>query len=225
MTNGGLDVDYPDDEGSQRNDEKALISYAVESIRSMHLTNTNDYSRLFEIQVDQRLSSYKRWSEPWRAGIVILSAMEIDWYLSDAEQDSMALFRRPPSRLPTGYVGTGGGEVCAEIVLKFLRHWFAEIRAIICEGERLGAATKAADLSSKTIATAIAVWLSNMFGMSSPVAAGLATLILLVLGQAAKEAFCQMTQDQIVSRVTDKLEDKTDGRLLSYVSDVPGEPT
>src|SRR4029453_7467437 len=97
-----------------------LISYAVESIRSMHLTNTNDYSRPFEVQVDQRLSSYKRWSEPWRAGIVILSAMEIDWYLSDAEQDSMALFRHPPSHLPEGYVGAGGGEVCAEIVLKFL---------------------------------------------------------------------------------------------------------
>jgi len=117
-----------------------------------------------------------------------------------AEQDPLALFS-PVSMVPEGYVG-GSSDTCARIVRGFLHHWFTEIRTIICEQEQLGAAAKTADLSNKTVATALAVWLTGIFGITSPVAIGLATLILLVLGQATKDAFCQMTQAQVVNGIS-----------------------
>jgi len=55
-----------------------------------------------------------------------------------------------------------------EIVRGFLHHWFTEIRTIICEQEQLGAAAKTADLSNKTVATALAVWLTGYSGLLPP---------------------------------------------------------
>ena len=129
-----------------------------------------------------------------------LAPAEVEAWLVGAARDPNSLYAEPAGP-PAGYVA-GAFDSAAHVTRRFLYHWWEEIQAILCRDDHLGKAAQAADLSAKTVATSLAVWLTGTFGIVSPVAVGLATVILLVLGQASRNALCRMTRDEVVQAVS-----------------------
>jgi hypothetical protein len=79
----------------------------------------------------------------------------------------------------------------------FVKKFFKNIRDIIC-----GAAGKAmrttSDLTGRGMATALAAWITGTIGISSPMAIGIASLIIIALMHSSKKAFCDMTEVEAV---------------------------
>jgi hypothetical protein len=84
------------------------------------------------------------------------------------------------------------------VVLGFVERFFYSVREMVCTNEGAKSA-KAVDLSAKGVATALASSLVSSLGVSSPIAIGVVAVSLIVIGTAAKSAFCQMTKSEIVS--------------------------
>lgn len=79
--------------------------------------------------------------------------------------------------------------------------FFEEIRNIICENNELKRVTKTAEFSAKGVATALAAWLGQRLGFSEPFAIAGAAVVLLVLADATRGAFCKMTKRQTLDKV------------------------
>lgn len=78
-----------------------------------------------------------------------------------------------------------------EFTMKFV----SEIQTQICTGSG-GQLNEMSEISPKSAASAVAAWVVASFGVVSPIAFAMATLIVLVLAHALKSAFCAMSIDQ-----------------------------
>lgn len=83
----------------------------------------------------------------------------------------------------------------------FALRFASEIRVQICGAGTLEAAGKAADITAKGAATALASWLAGAFAVSNPIAVAVAALVLMVIGSAIKGAFCAMTSEDVIERL------------------------
>jgi hypothetical protein len=90
---------------------------------------------------------------------------------------------------PYGWVG--------ELVGAF----FDEIRNIICEKNELERVAKTAEFSAKGTALALATWLGQNLGFSAPFALAGAAVIILILADATRGAFCKMTKRQTLDKI------------------------
>src|SRR5271170_5604301 len=83
-------------------------------------------------------------------------------------------------------------EWAREFVFRFL----SQIQAEICTNPNhdLG---EVAGVTPKTAASAVAAWVVASFGVTSPIAFAIATLVVLVLARALRTAFCAMTEDEV----------------------------
>ena len=52
-------------------------------------------------------------------------------------------------------------------------------------------------MTPQTAASAVAAWVVASFGVASPIAFAIATLVVLVLARALKGAFCGMADEEI----------------------------
>ena len=76
---------------------------------------------------------------------------------------------------------------------RFAFRFAQQLQHAVCSGQD----AKAIGLSGTGVATAVAAWLGGMFGLSNPIALGVAGLVVLALGRATIDAFCIMTGDEL----------------------------
>ncbi|NOT53686.1 MAG: hypothetical protein HOP18_03685 [Deltaproteobacteria bacterium] len=86
--------------------------------------------------------------------------------------------------------------------LKFLKEILKEVRVLVCE-ERARKKTGLVSLSDykaypKALGVSLATAIMTKLGVNEPMAIGIATLVLLSLAQATKNAFCTMTDAQVI---------------------------
>lgn len=86
------------------------------------------------------------------------------------------------------------------IVTSFFKRFLANVRDIVCS-KKGRALAKGADLSAKGLSTALAVWITSAVGAAEPTAVALSTVIILVIGSAAKNSFCEMTDVEILQEL------------------------
>jgi hypothetical protein len=77
---------------------------------------------------------------------------------------------------------------------RFATTFLTEIRGAIC-GTDPGHNVEG--LTARGAASAIAGWVVGALGLSNPIAFGVATLVVLVLGSALHTSFCKMTEPEI----------------------------
>src|ERR1700722_728156 len=82
-------------------------------------------------------------------------------------------------------------------VYVFFREFCTEIRTIICDKRASTAVGKSTGFSAKAATTALAAWMTQHFGCSEPFAIGGAAVVLLVLMEATRGAFCKMTDSAV----------------------------
>ncbi len=87
--------------------------------------------------------------------------------------------------------------------LVFLEKFMGRIQSIICSDKELKKLGRKVDLSTKTVATSLAVWISQQFGVSSAVAIALTVSLLLLMMEIARDTFC----DEDVLKLIRKLDD------------------
>jgi hypothetical protein len=91
---------------------------------------------------------------------------------------------------------------------QFLLQTLREVREIICTNSGEYANLKNEYKSyPKAFAVAVSTALMAKLGASSPMALGIATLVLLSLAQATKNSFCKMTDEQVIKKI-DRTVDK-----------------
>jgi len=78
----------------------------------------------------------------------------------------------------------------------FVFRFLSQIQAEICANPNhdLG---EVAGVTPQTAASAVAAWVVASFGVASPIAFAIATLVVLVLARALKGAFCGMADEEI----------------------------
>jgi hypothetical protein len=82
------------------------------------------------------------------------------------------------------------------LVTAFSLVFFHELRERICGKE----ATKIGEVGGVTargLATGVSAWLMGAFGLTNPIALGVAATILFVLSGATKGAFCKATEPEV----------------------------
>ena len=79
----------------------------------------------------------------------------------------------------------------------FLRKFFDNIKQSICKPN-----PNVAKVASGVSTAAVASWLLQEFGMLQPVAFVVSTTILLVITNAARDAFCSIGKDDFLARLT-----------------------
>lgn len=80
---------------------------------------------------------------------------------------------------------------------RFVILFLAEIRTIICDQKKASAISKSANVSVGSVVTGLTAWLTTKFGLSDPVAVGIATAVLLSVVYATRGAFCKMTDSEV----------------------------
>lgn len=85
--------------------------------------------------------------------------------------------------------------------VKFLKQFIKEIRLIICEKQKEKNAIDDYKHYPKAIIVAVSSSLMTALSITNPMVLGLATLILLVLSTATKNAFCNMTDEDVIKSV------------------------
>jgi hypothetical protein len=78
----------------------------------------------------------------------------------------------------------------------FVYNFFAEIQDIICNSRRRSEAGKLARGKIAPVASALSAYLATRLKIDEPLAVGAATYILVIIGEAARDAFCKMTRDE-----------------------------
>ena len=86
--------------------------------------------------------------------------------------------------------------------MAFLIQILKEVRSVIC-GEQThgrGSLVKLSDYRAypKALGVSLSTSIMAQFGVNEPMAIGIATLVLLTLAQATKDAFCQMTDEEVL---------------------------
>jgi hypothetical protein len=89
---------------------------------------------------------------------------------------------------------------------QFIRTVLAEVRETVCGDKGTYAALrKEYDSYVKAFAVSISSSIMNLLGVSEPMALGLATLVLLILVSATKNAFCKMTDKEVLEAIDKKV--------------------
>ena len=81
---------------------------------------------------------------------------------------------------------------------KFIWEILKEIRKIICDERHGGVDLTDYKNYPKAVSVALAGVVMNAIGVKEPMALGIATLILMALGNATKNAFCTMTNESVI---------------------------
>lgn len=94
--------------------------------------------------------------------------------------------------------------------LGFLREILKEIRAIICT-KKGAAGVNLKDYKNypRGIAAALAAVIVRKIGVEEPMALGLATFALIAVANATKNAFCKMTDDEVLIALSTEPEPRT----------------
>lgn len=89
---------------------------------------------------------------------------------------------------------------------QFLKEILREIRKAVCTDKPMD--SEAADSRSypKAIAVAISSTVMNACGVDSAMALGIATLVLLTISRATKQAFCTMTDDNVLAAIEQNIQ-------------------
>jgi len=130
---------------------------------------------------------------------VIGAAVQGQGFLADQQEtvDSM-----PDTNFYLGFPPEAmewGRQFCVQVL--------KEIRSVVCDNSKeYRDLQKQFQSYPKAFAVAVSACLLNTCGLSSPMALGVATLLLLVLGQTTKNAFCKMTDQQVLAAIDAKIE-------------------
>jgi hypothetical protein len=90
---------------------------------------------------------------------------------------------------------------------QFIGQILKEIRAVVCENSKEYLKYKKEYRSySKAFAVAVSSAVLNSLGITGPLALGLATVTLLVLAHATQNAFCKMTDEEVLKAIESKVE-------------------
>jgi hypothetical protein len=93
------------------------------------------------------------------------------------------------------------------IAVVFIQKFMERMHGVICSDKQLKRYAKAADISSKTMATALAVWIAQEFGISHPVAIAVAVGVILIVIHVGRDAFCD---EEVVSMIREAVGEKSD---------------
>lgn len=86
----------------------------------------------------------------------------------------------------------------------FALHFFAEIRACICDDKRRKKVLGPTAATTASVA-AVAAWATHQFGLTEPIAVGLATSVLTIIASATKGAFCKMSEEEAKQSLTERV--------------------
>lgn len=93
-----------------------------------------------------------------------------------------------------------GGQTRAWVI-NLIRAFFDEVHQIVCKKNKSARISKAANFSGKGAATGLAVWLGHTLGFSEPFAIAGATVVILVIAEASRGAFCTMTKKELLAKL------------------------
>ncbi len=96
---------------------------------------------------------------------------------------------------------------------KFIREVLKEVRKSVCakQGEYSKLREEYVNYP-KALATAISAAVFNVLGVADPIGLGIATLILLTLSRVTRNAFCNMTDDQVIQSIDAKVTESRKSR-------------
>jgi len=90
---------------------------------------------------------------------------------------------------------------------QFLSQILREVRSIICnESKEYSKIRKEFANYPKAFGVAVSAAVLNVVGVGGPMALGISTLVLLALTHATKNAFCKMTDDEVLTAIEKKVE-------------------
>lgn len=86
--------------------------------------------------------------------------------------------------------------------MQFLQQVLREVRLIVCtRSKEYARLRKEAGSYPKAFSVAVSAGVMNALGVTSPMALGIATLVLLAFAQATKNAFCKMTNGDVLRAI------------------------
>jgi hypothetical protein len=83
--------------------------------------------------------------------------------------------------------------------LVFLRHWFTEVKLIVCTKRKLDDVAATSGVTAEAITASMAASLMSALTITNPVAIVLATMTITVVGTAGLKAFCTMDKEKAIS--------------------------
>jgi hypothetical protein len=99
---------------------------------------------------------------------------------------------------------TAHGGTPLELAQEFLKRYFEQIRKLICDDKKRKTLEKGSGVTRSSIPIAVSTWIMSHFGVTEPVALGLAAYISIVVFEASRGAFCEMTKEQIDETISRK---------------------
>jgi hypothetical protein len=122
--------------------------------------------------------------------------------------ETVGLAVEDPSQLRSNDMAFGGApdprlqpppipKQAAEWGQKFIWQIMKELRKVICEKGHGGIDLSEYKSYPKALSVALAGVVMNAIGVKEPMALGIATLVLIALGNATKNAFCTMTDEEV----------------------------
>jgi hypothetical protein len=94
---------------------------------------------------------------------------------------------------------------CSSTVNRFVILFLSEIRQIICTDKKAGRIAKTSKVSAGSVVSGLTAWITSKFGVTDPIALGVATAVLLSIVYATKGAFCKMTDDEVKKEVNKRV--------------------
>ncbi len=89
---------------------------------------------------------------------------------------------------------------------QFLLHILKEVRAAVCEESKQSENLKQEYSNyARAFAVSISTSVLSAMGISNPAALGIATLVLITLAHATKNAFCDMTDMEVIAAIDRKI--------------------
>ena len=179
-------------------DENLLLASSIEQLA--------DSSRADERWLGNFLDHYK-----WDAGmgLTIFGELALVQHLGVAVADRVfaASQQELIEATPNRYYRLGIPDRAFEWGVKFIKEILKEVRLLICnEKARKKAGFDLSDYKSypRAMGISLASVITAKLGVTEPMAIGIATLVLLSIAQAVKNAFCTMTDDQVIEVIQSK---------------------
>ena len=90
------------------------------------------------------------------------------------------------------------------IGLYFFHRFLKELRAVICDDQKLSRAESASGFDAKTLVTLVVAQAPSWMGLSNPAVSLIAALVIVIVVQAGHSAFCAATDDEVIDAVSRK---------------------
>lgn len=90
------------------------------------------------------------------------------------------------------------------IGLYFFRLFLKELRAAICDEQKLSRAEAASGFDVKTLVTLIVAQAPSWMGLSNPAVSLIAALVIVIVVQAGHSAFCAATDGEVIDAVSQR---------------------